>query len=110
MLQPVRLATKLGLIQDRWNPRIIAQVNDTHVKLVKVHGEFVWHSHAAEDELFLVLAGRLEIETRDGTVSLGPGELVTVPRGVEHRPVARDLGTDEVAAEGVAGVHHRPPM
>jgi mannose-6-phosphate isomerase-like protein (cupin superfamily) len=90
MLRTVNLAEKLGLIRDQWNPRVVAQVNDTHVKLVKVQGEFVWHSHADEDELFLVLQGRLEIELPDGVVTLGPGELVVIPRGMEHRPVARE--------------------
>ena len=71
-------------------PRIIAQVNDTHMKLAKIQGEFVWHSHADEDELFMVLDGELDIELRDGVVTLGPGEMVVVPRGVEHRPVARE--------------------
>jgi mannose-6-phosphate isomerase-like protein (cupin superfamily) len=90
MLSVINLADKLGLIQDRWNPRIVAQVDDTHVKLVKIQGDFVWHSHEHEDELFLVLHGRLDIELRDGVVSLGPGEMVVVPQGVEHRPVARE--------------------
>jgi mannose-6-phosphate isomerase-like protein (cupin superfamily) len=84
----INLAEKLTRFADHWNPRIIADLNDSHVKLVKVRGEFVWHQHAEEDELFLVLRGTLTIELRDGAVTLGPGEMVVIPRGVEHRPVA----------------------
>jgi mannose-6-phosphate isomerase-like protein (cupin superfamily) len=86
----INLAEKLGHFDDRWNPRIIADLNDSHVKLVKVQGEFVWHSHADEDELFLVLRGTLTIELRDGSVTLGPGEMVVIPKGVEHRPAAAE--------------------
>ena len=92
MLEKVNLAQKLGLFDDHWRPRIVADVNDSQVKLVKLQGEFVWHDHAAEDELFLILRGRLTIDYReDGaerTLTLEPGELVVVPRGVEHRPRA----------------------
>ncbi len=84
----INLQEKLGRFQDHWNPKVIADLNDSHVKLVKVKGEFVWHSHANEDELFLILNGRLKIEFRDRTVELGPGEMVVIPKGVEHRPVA----------------------
>jgi mannose-6-phosphate isomerase-like protein (cupin superfamily) len=86
----INLAEKLTRFDDRWNPRIVADLNDSHVKLVKVQGEFVWHQHADEDELFLVLKGRLIIELRDGSVTLGPGEMAVIPRGVEHRPVAAE--------------------
>ncbi len=88
MVTRINLAEKLTRFDDRWNPRIVADLNDSHVKLVKVQGEFVWHQHAEEDELFLVLLGSLTIELRDGSVMLGPGEMVVIPRGVEHRPVA----------------------
>jgi mannose-6-phosphate isomerase-like protein (cupin superfamily) len=86
----INLAEKLTRFADRWNPRIIADLNDSHVKLAKVQGEFVWHQHAEEDELFLVLHGTLTIELRDGAVTLGPGEMVVIPKGVEHRPVAAE--------------------
>jgi mannose-6-phosphate isomerase-like protein (cupin superfamily) len=86
----INLAEKLTRFDDRWNPRIIADLNDTDVKLVKVQGEFVWHHHADEDELFYVLRGSLTIELRDGAVALGPGEMVVIPKGVEHRPVAAE--------------------
>ena len=90
MLSKINLADKLNCFTDRWSPKIVADLNDSHVKLAKVQGEFVWHQHAEEDELFIVLQGNLTIELRDGQVQLGPGELVVIPKGVEHRPVARE--------------------
>ena len=90
-LERIDLAEKLSLIDERWSPRIVAELNGQHVKLVKLEGEFIWHSHAEEDELFLVLDGEIDIHLRDGVVHLAPGELVVVPRGVEHKPVARKL-------------------
>jgi mannose-6-phosphate isomerase-like protein (cupin superfamily) len=86
----INLAEKFGRFTDRWSPKIIAELNDSHVKLAKLQGEFVWHQHADEDELFIVIEGELTIELRDGAVTLGPGELVVIPKGVEHRPVARE--------------------
>jgi mannose-6-phosphate isomerase-like protein (cupin superfamily) len=88
MIQKVNLAEKLGRVDEHWSPKAVGAVNDFHVKLVKLKGEFVWHSHAAEDELFLVLSGTLRMQLRDGELEVGPGELVIVPHGVEHRPVA----------------------
>ena len=90
MVTTINLAEKFGRFTDRWSPKIIADLNDSHVKLAKVLGEFVWHHHADEDELFIVLQGQLTIELRDGQVTLGPGELVVIPKGVEHRPVAAE--------------------
>ena len=90
MVTTINLAEKFGRFTDRWSPKIIADLNDSHVKLAKVQGEFVWHHHADEDELFIVLKGQLTIELRDGQVTLGPGELVVIPKGVEHRPVAAE--------------------
>jgi mannose-6-phosphate isomerase-like protein (cupin superfamily) len=90
VIEKVNLAEKLARFDDRWSPKIVADVNEAQVKLAKLEGEFVWHAHADEDELFLVLHGRLVIELRDGEVVLEPGEFVVVPRGVEHRPVARE--------------------
>jgi mannose-6-phosphate isomerase-like protein (cupin superfamily) len=84
----VNLAEKLARFEERWSPRIVADLNGQQVKLVKLEGEFVWHHHADEDELFLVLRGRLAMHLRDRVVELGPGELLVVPRGVEHKPVA----------------------
>lgn len=87
-MKAVDLAEKLDLIDALWTPKIVAQVNDTQVKLAKVRGTFDWHSHASEDELFLVLEGRLKLEFRDGEVWLEKGQMYVVSRGVEHRPVA----------------------
>lgn len=86
----VDLAEKLATFSDHWSPRTIAQFNACDVMVVKVKGEFVWHRHDDTDDFFLVLKGRLDIELRDRTVSLGPGQMFIVPKGVEHRPVARE--------------------
>jgi mannose-6-phosphate isomerase-like protein (cupin superfamily) len=80
----------LTLFAERWSPRTVAQFNGHDVMVVKVEGEFVWHKHDDTDDLFLVLKGVLDIELRDRTVTLGPGEMCIVPKGVEHRPVARE--------------------
>ena len=84
----VNLAEKLASFSDHWNPRIVGRYNGNEIRLAKLKGEFVWHSHAETDELFMVLKGRLTIEFRDGVRTLGPGEFLVVPKGVEHRPVA----------------------
>lgn len=90
MITKINLDEKFARFSDQWSPKIVADLNDSHVKLAKVQGEFVWHRHADEDELFVVVRGELTIELRDGEVRLGPGELVVIPKGVEHRPVARE--------------------
>ena len=87
-MQKINLAEKFGLFTETWSPRILAELNGQHVKLARLEGEFVWHSHEEEDELFLVVEGELRLLFRDGEVLLGPGELCVVPRGVEHKPVA----------------------
>lgn len=89
-IEKVNISEKLGLFDDLWSPKIIGEVNDSHVKLSKLKGEFVWHHHEAEDELFLVVKGRLVIKLRDGQVELGEGEFVVIPKGVEHLPVAEE--------------------
>ncbi len=88
MTHKINLAEKLALIDKAWSPKAIAAVNDFHVKLVRLEGEFVWHAHEREDELFLVLNGHLRMQFRDREITIGPGELIVVPHGVEHRPVA----------------------
>jgi mannose-6-phosphate isomerase-like protein (cupin superfamily) len=88
--QKVNLAEKLGLFEDHWSPKVVGELNGQQVKLAKLLGEFVWHKHDNEDELFLVVKGRLRIEFRDGHVWLEEGEFLIVPRGVEHRPVAEE--------------------
>lgn len=87
-MNKVNLAAKLALFDERWSPRIVGELNGQHVKVAKLEGEFVWHRHAEEDELFLVLSGDLTIRLRDRAVQLAAGELFIVPRGVEHQPVA----------------------
>ena len=89
MRDKVNIPEKLDSFTDHWVPRVVARYNENEVCLVRVEGEFVWHSHEDTDDLFLVLDGELDIELRDRTVTLGPGELFVVPKGVEHRPVAR---------------------
>jgi mannose-6-phosphate isomerase-like protein (cupin superfamily) len=86
----VNLAAALARITEHWRPRVVAQLNGQEVKLVKLRGEFVWHHHDAEDVLFLVVRGRLRVEFPDSAVELDPGELLVVPRGVEHRTLAAE--------------------
>jgi len=86
----IKINEKLNLINDHWKPRVIAELNDYQFKLVKIKGDFVWHSHAETDEAFMVIQGQLRIDFRDGFVDLGPGELYIVPKGVEHKPYAEE--------------------
>jgi mannose-6-phosphate isomerase-like protein (cupin superfamily) len=88
--EKINLAEKLTRFADHWSPMIVGELNGQHAKLVNFRGEFVWHHHEHEDELFLVVRGAFRMEFRDGTVELGAGEMIVVPRGVEHRPVAED--------------------
>lgn len=90
MTDKVNLAAALARITEHWRPRVVAQLNGQEVKLVKLRGEFVWHHHDAEDELFLVVRGRLRVEFPDSAVELDAGELLVVPRGVEHRTLAAE--------------------
>ncbi len=85
---PVNFQEKFAKFSEQWSPRIIARMNDYHLKLVRLKGEFVWHRHQDTDEVFIVLEGEMRIEFRDGQVDLAGGELFVVPRGIEHRPVA----------------------
>jgi len=89
-MQVVNIQDKFGKFDDHWNPRIVASLNGQDVKLARLKGEFVWHSHANEDELFYVVEGELVIEFRDKNRVLGPGEMLVIPKGVEHRPVAKE--------------------
>ena len=91
MIEKVNLADKLASFEETWVPKIVGELNGQHVKVAKFEGEYVWHQHENEDEMFLVVEGRLRIEFRDHAVGLGPGEFCVVPRGVEHKPVAREL-------------------
>lgn len=96
-MNKINLASKLALFADYWNPRIIGDLNENHIKLAKLQGDFIWHQHEMEDELFVVLKGRLMIDFRaEGdvlgvrTVEINPGEIIVVPKGVEHRPHAEE--------------------
>jgi mannose-6-phosphate isomerase-like protein (cupin superfamily) len=90
MIEKVNLSEKFSLFSDRWSPKVAARVGDSLVKLVKIEGEFVWHRHEDEDEMFLVVKGSMRILLRDGEVELHEGEFAVVPRGVEHKPVAEE--------------------
>jgi mannose-6-phosphate isomerase-like protein (cupin superfamily) len=89
-MEKVNLENKFSLFNDYWNPRIVGELNGQHVKAVKLKGEFVWHHHDNEDELFLVKKGILKMEFRNKTEIISEGEFIIVPRGVEHKPVAED--------------------
>jgi len=86
--QPINFQEKLTKFSEHWSPRIIAQMNDYHFKIVKIEGEFVWHDHPETDEVFIILKGQLEIQFRNGKVSLKQGEMFVVSKGLEHKPVA----------------------
>lgn len=87
-VEKVSLAQKFGLFSEHWSPKVVADLNGQQVKIAKFEGEFPWHAHAEEDEMFLVVRGRMELRLRDRTVELAEGELFVVPRGVEHQPYA----------------------
>ena len=87
-MEKINLAEKFALISEHWRPKVVGELNGQEIKLVKIKGEFPWHRHEAEDEMFLAVKGDFCIEFRDKTIELKPGELVIVPRGVEHRPIA----------------------
>jgi mannose-6-phosphate isomerase-like protein (cupin superfamily) len=86
--QAINFAYKFGLFEDQWQPRVVAEMNDYQFKVVKIQGDFVWHSHKDTDETFIVIEGELRIDLRDGKVHVGPGEMFVVPKGVEHKPYA----------------------
>jgi len=86
----INLEDKLNRFTEHWSPRVVAEMNDYQFKLAKFEGRFVWHAHDDTDEVFIVLAGRMGIEFRDGTIALGEGEMCVVPRGVEYRPFAEE--------------------
>ena len=89
-MDKVNLAQKFSIFNDYWSPKIVGEINDSHVKIVKLKGEFVWHHHETEDELFLVVKGSLLIKLREQDIFLEEGEFVIIPRGVEHLPIAKD--------------------
>ncbi len=87
-MEKVNLDQKFALFNEQWKPKIVGELNGQHVKLGKIKGSFVWHQHENEDELFLVVKGRMRLEFRDSTVDVDEGEFIIVPRSIEHRPVA----------------------
>lgn len=89
-IEKVKLSAKFDLFDEHWSPKVVGEINDSHVKLAKLKGEFVWHQHEEEDEMFLVVKGRLQIKLRDGDIFLEEGEFVIIPRGVEHLPIAEE--------------------
>ena len=100
----VNIAHKFSLFSDTWTPRIVGELNGQLVKLARLEGEFEWHSHDDEDELFLVISGRLELHLRDSVVEISQGEFYIVPRGVEHKPVASE-GTEVLLFEPATTLH-----
>ena len=89
-MDKINLSQKFDLFQQYWSPKIVGELNDSYIKLVKLKGEFVWHRHEQEDELFLVVKGRLLIKLRDRDIHLEEGEFVIIPRGIEHLPIAEE--------------------
>ena len=88
MSEKINLAEKFAAFTEQWTPKIVGEIDDYDIKLARIEGEFIWHAHADADELFLVIEGELSMELRDRTVTLAPGEIFVVPKGVEHKPVA----------------------
>jgi len=109
-MERINLAEKLALIAEHWRPKVVGELNGQEVKLVKFRGTFVWHHHEREDELFLGVRGRFRVELRDRTIEIGPGELVIVPRGIEHRTVADEeahvLVFEPAATRNTGNVDH----
>jgi mannose-6-phosphate isomerase-like protein (cupin superfamily) len=87
-MRKINIKESLDSFKDMWSPKIVGEVNDSYVKLVKFQGEFVWHHHEQEDEMFLVVKGQMLMKLRDGDITVGEGEFIIIPRGVEHMPVA----------------------
>ena len=104
----INLAEKLSKFTDQWAPKIVDTVDDYEIKVVKIDGDFVWHQHANADELFVVLKGRLRMDFRDRQVTLGPGEIIVVPKGVEHKPCAEKCEMMLLERSGVANTGDGP--
>ena len=110
-MEAINLAAKLSSFDETWVPKIVGELNGQYVKVAKFEGEYIWHSHENEDELFLVVNGSVQVHFRDRVVALGPGELCIVPRGVEHKPVAKELASvvlfEPVATRNTGSVDHQ---
>jgi mannose-6-phosphate isomerase-like protein (cupin superfamily) len=91
MLTKVNIAEKLSSFDEAWAPKVIGELNGQYIKVVKFEGEYVWHTHEDEDEMFLILEGTMELHLEDGVVAVEPGEYIIVPRGVRHKPVAKEM-------------------
>ena len=105
--QPVRFSEKLSRITELWQPRVVAELNDYQFKVVRIEGAFNWHDHPETDEAFIVLSGQLRIDMRDGAVTIGPGEMFVVPKGVEHKPYAeKEVQLLLVEPRGVLNTGH----
>jgi mannose-6-phosphate isomerase-like protein (cupin superfamily) len=103
----ISLGQKISLLPEQWSPRVIAEMNDYQFKVVKLEGDFVWHDHPETDEAFLVIDGELRIDFRDGSVTIGPGELYIVPKGVEHKPyAAKEVKLMLIEPRGVLNTGH----
>ena len=103
----INFADKIGLIREQWSPRVVAELNDYQFKVVRIEGDFVWHDHPETDEAFIVLDGELNIDFRDGSVVLRPGEMFVVPKGVEHKPfAAREVKMLLIEPRGVLNTGH----
>jgi len=103
----ISIGEKMKLLQDQWSPRVIAEMNEYQFKVVKLEGDFVWHDHPETDETFLVIEGELRIDFRDGSVTVGPGELYIVPKGVEHKPyAAKEVKLMLIEPRGVLNTGH----
>ena len=89
-MKPINIKEKFSKFKDHWSPRVVAQMNDYQFKLAKLKGEFIWHDHKETDETFIVIKGSMQIEFRDGAVDLAEGEMMVVPKGVAHRPIAKE--------------------
>ena len=87
---PINFKQKFSKFNEQWKPKVIAEMNDYQFKVVKIQGEFVWHNHSDTDEVFMVIKGKMDIEFRDSTVTLGEGEMYVVKKGIEHKPVAKN--------------------
>jgi mannose-6-phosphate isomerase-like protein (cupin superfamily) len=105
--QAINFAEKLGIIDEQWSPRVVAELNDYQFKVVRIEGDFIWHDHPETDEAFIVLEGDLRIDFRDGAVVLGPGEMFVVPKGVEHKPfAAREVKLLLIEPRGILNTGH----
>lgn len=110
-MEVINIESKLNLFSEHWSPKVIGELNGQHVKLAKLKGEFVWHNHSEEDEMFYIIKGSLIIEFKDKTCTLGPGEMIVIPAGVDHKPIAHEevhvMLFEPVSTKHTGDVKHR---